>query len=172
VPYSTSLLDRKLDTADAAPAELTAPPAVAARRRRSRPLLLLVASLVAMVVLGACTPEQNESNRLVNDARAAYGIPGLMIHGQMNDKAQAWAERMAAEGRIFHSDLVSGAPAGWTLLGENVGVGYSLQQIQDAYMNSAPHRANILDRRFTHVGYGVARGADGRIYSVQYFMRG
>ncbi|HEX4867740.1 MAG TPA: CAP domain-containing protein [Acidimicrobiales bacterium] len=170
MPYSTDLTDPQLDTTAGSTAGLTAPAAVA-RRRSRRPLLLLVASLVAMVVLGACTPEQNESSRLVNDARGAYGIPGLMMHGQMNDKAQAWAEHMAAEGRISHSDLTAGAPDGWTLLGENVGVGYSLQQIQDAYMNSPAHRANILDRRFTHVGYGVAYGADGRIYSVQYFMR-
>ena len=33
-------------------------------------------------------------------------------------------------------------------------------------MNSAPHRANVLNRNYNVVGIGVFCGPDGRIWSV------
>ena len=38
---------------------------------------------------------------------------------------------------------------------ENVGVGYSVQALHDAFMGSTGHRANILNASYNRVGIGV-----------------
>ena len=86
-------------------------------------------------------------------------------------KAQAWADQLSRQGYLSHSRLTDGNwSTSWTKLGENVGYAWSLEQAQSAFMNSAPHRANILDRNYNKVGTGVAQGGDGRMWVVQEFM--
>ena len=62
---------------------------------------------------------------------------------------------------------VSGA---WTKLGENVGVGYDVDGLMQAFVNSPAHYANLVDPDWTHVGVGVTCGADGRMYTTHDFM--
>jgi uncharacterized protein YkwD len=74
---------------------------------------------------------------------------------------------MARRGYLFHSneDAIREALDGydWSLAGENVGVGSSLQTLQDAFMASPLHRENILRASFGHAAIGVVR-AHGRIW--------
>src|SRR5207249_6003284 len=51
----------------------------------------------------------------------------------------------------------------WWAAGENVGMGPSCSSIQDAFMSSPGHKANILDRDYNQVGVGVSV-KDGTIY--------
>jgi uncharacterized protein YkwD len=54
-------------------------------------------------------------------------------------------------------------------LGENIIVApghYTPEQLEAAWMASAPHRANILSRGFNVVGVGMSRGPDGRIWAT------
>jgi uncharacterized protein YkwD len=37
-------------------------------------------------------------------------------------------------------------------------------------MNSAGHRANILNPRYTHIGVGATTTASGRVYGTQNFL--
>ena len=138
--------------------------------RRTIQVAALVVALV--VVLSGCissgqTAVQNE----LNADRNAYGLRRLPTHGQLNLKAQAWAEKLARDGRLSHSHLPSGVPSCWRSLGENVGYGSSAAGVQDAYMRSADHRGNILDGRWSYVGVGYAK-AGSRVYTVQVFMQG
>lgn len=131
---------------------------------------LAVLVLLAAVVLGACmNPQQQETFDLVNASRAQAGLPALAFDAEAQTKAQAWAEKMAAENRLYHSNLASGM-SGWRLLAENVGYGGSIAGVHDAFMKSAGHKANILDRRVTHAGTGVARG-NGRTWVVHVFVQ-
>jgi uncharacterized protein YkwD len=140
------------------------------RRGRVRRMVALVLASALVLGLAACTPDQGEAFDLINASRRQHGLPGLQWNGQLGDKAQAWAEHMARQGRISHSNLADGAPSGWKALGENVGVGGSIGAVHTAYMNSPGHRANIVNSRWTHVGTGVARSG-GRVYTVQVFMQ-
>lgn len=45
----------------------------------------------------------------------------------------------------------------------------TLKTIHDRLAASPEHRANMLDPRFTHLGVGVARSPDGRVWVVQVF---
>ena len=57
-----------------------------------------------------------------NALRSAEGVRTLKEHDTLTNKAEAWAQHMAATGRLEHSNL--SADLGglrWTALGENVG---------------------------------------------------
>lgn len=128
-----------------------------------------LAVLLALVLAGCQSEGQAAVLRELNADRRAHGLAALPAHGTLDAKAQAWAEKMARDGRLSHSNLASGAPRCWRALGENVGMGPSAAHVQDLYMRSSGHRANILDRRWTDVGVGYAKGPGG-VYTVQVFM--
>jgi uncharacterized protein YkwD len=79
---------------------------------------------------------------------------------------------MAARGSIFHTnDPVGTYLRGrrWRIWGENVGMtSGSLSEMQKMFMNSPPHRHNILDNRFRDVAVGVVR-ADGAFWVALFF---
>lgn len=147
-----------------------APPTT--RRRATRKAAVL-AGLVAVVVmaLGACSPEENRGLELVNQSRASAGLPGLPLNIDLYFKAQGWSQQLAGSQSLRHSNLAEGNGYRWCRLGENVGYGYSMEQVHNAFMNSSGHRANILDRSFNRVGVGVTRDGGGRYWVVQEFMQ-
>jgi len=143
------------------------------RPRRVRTRQLLLAVLVALAALGAaaCDPEaERASLGEVNEVRAAVGLPGLARSAQLDDKARAQADRMAAGGRIFHSEsLAAGVGAGWQLIGENVASGPSLAAAQAALEASPSHYQNMINPAFTEIGLGVTI-RDGVVYLAQVFV--
>jgi uncharacterized protein YkwD len=144
-------------------------------RRVPRILVLAVVVLTTCLVSTSCmSVEARTFFDRTNELRAAAGAPPLAEHVWLDLKAQAWAERMASEGWIFHSRLADGLDTiGWECLGENVGyadgTGDQLARLHDAFVNSPTHRHNLVDRRFTHMGVGLARGSDGTVYVSEVF---
>jgi len=151
----------------------TPAPTTTNRRRSSRTRLVWLAALaaVALTALGACSPEQDRATELVNQSRNSVGLPSLEVNIDLYLKAQGWSDQMANAQRLYHSNLADGNGYNWARLGENVGYGYSLEQVHSAFMNSAGHRANILDGGFNRIGVGVTRTPDGRYWVVQEFMQ-
>jgi uncharacterized protein YkwD len=107
---------------------------------------------------------------LVNNYRAANGVGPLAEAGDADAKAQQQANDMAASGSIYHSNLASGIQPGWAAIGENVGVGATIDSVEASLQASAPHRANLLSGSYNQVGVGVAVGSDGRVYVAQEFV--
>ncbi|GAB2685863.1 hypothetical protein GCM10027194_19460 [Thalassiella azotivora] len=107
---------------------------------------------------------------LVNQERAAAGVAPLARAADLDQVAQRWSERMAAENRLRHNPSLSSEVGGWRRIAENVGVGGSEAQVHGALMASAGHRANILDSRHSQVGIGVATG-HGRVWVTQVFRQ-
>jgi uncharacterized protein YkwD len=138
-------------------------------RRRA---VLAALSMALVLLLTACLSSgQAAVADEMNADRRAHGLRSLPTHDQLNRKAQAWAEKLARDGRLSHSSLSAGVPSCWRGLGENVGYGSSAAAVQDAYMRSSGHRANILATRWKWVGVGYAK-AGSRVYTVQVFMQG
>jgi uncharacterized protein YkwD len=79
---------------------------------------------------------------------------------------------MADRGFIFHSseDELRGAlhRTAWSMAGENVGVGDSLDDLENAFMASTVHRHNILARSYDHAAVGVVV-QDGRVWITVVF---
>jgi hypothetical protein len=59
----------------------------------------------------------------------------------------------------------------WSSVGENVGEGQSESQVQSAFMNSAPHRENILSTSFTQIGVGTATDSHGTLWVDEVFRQ-
>lgn len=141
---------------------------------KTRALRLAAAVLLVLVMGSALTScrssEQARVAELVNQTRAQYGRSYLRDNMQLDNKAQAWAEHLASLNTLKHSNLPSGITYQWRSLAENVGYAGSIEQVHNAYLNSAGHRANILDPRWNYMGTGVAwRG--NRVFTVQVFMQ-
>lgn len=139
-------------------------------KTRSRALLGVIAIALALVLSGCLSGGQQRLVDLVNRDRAANGRGALVVNATLNNKAQAWAQQMANDGRISHSTLTSGVPSCWRALGENVGVASSVDGLHTAWMGSSGHRANILSSSYTHIGVGVVKSG-GRYWGVQVFMQ-
>jgi cysteine-rich secretory family protein len=106
----------------------------------------------------------------INDLRASKGLPGLEMHPNLLEKARGWAATMGAAGRIWHSNLADGITANWQKLGENVGVGGSVEGLHNAFVASPAHYDNLVDPEFGYVGIGVVK-VDGRIFVSETFMK-
>jgi len=136
-----------------------------------RIIALLMVALLGGALLTGCnvTAEQNELTA-INQLRASHGVPALVRSVELDRKATGQAVRMARRSQIFHStSLEAGVTPGYTLLGENVGMGGSMPAVQQALVDSPLHLRNMLDSRFTEIGIGsVVR--DGRTYLVQFFV--
>lgn len=157
-----------------ASAPLAAP---AAPARRRRPILGLVALVVVLLGAAACMPaEERTFLDRTNALRTSQGLRTLAEHDALTAKAEDWARHMAATGTLAHSKLSAGLEGvAWTAVAENVGVsvptGDTLLTLHEALAASPTHRRNMLDGRFTHMGVGVARSADGRVWVAEVFAQ-
>jgi uncharacterized protein YkwD len=142
-------------------------------RPRSAGALLAVV-LLAVAAAGCMPAEERTFLDRTNGLRAQHGLPGLSEHGVLTDKAEGWAQHLAATGKLEHSSLTSGLDGlAWRALAENVGVSTptadTLLTLHERLASSPHHRANLLDGRMTHMGVGVATSADGRVWVVEVF---
>ncbi len=135
---------------------------------------IAVAVVLTTVLLLTAPPSSASSAHeadfvsLINAARNAEGLPALASKSDLADVARTWAKHMAAEGNISHNPNLPYEVSGWTMLGDNVGMGPSVATIHQAFMESETHRHIILDPDFNQVGVGVAQ-AGPSLYVTQVF---
>ncbi len=131
----------------------------------------LVAVSAAMLVSApaASASPADTITDLANEARAAAGTAPLARNANLASVARAWARRMAADGRLWHTpDLANQIPSGWRRIGENVAQGYRTgAQMHSGWMGSSGHRANILGD-FTDIGVAFLESG-GTTWGVQVF---
>jgi uncharacterized protein YkwD len=139
--------------------------------RARRPLIVTVLTIIVALLLTSCTEQQIDLMDRVNATRVENNLPALTPHPSAMAKAQAWAETMAADGNLRHSELSDGVTGDWLVIGENVGYSGDIATVHQAFLDSPGHRANILDARFNWIGTGYAEGADGRIWVSQVFVQ-
>lgn len=145
----------------------------------------LGAGLVSVVglpagVADAATPT-GEVYRLVNQHRAAAGRRPLALHVNLTRAAIAHSTDMARRRRMSHTGS-DGSDVGtrilragyrWGACGENIAVGQATgAAVMRSWMNSAPHRANILSTNFIQLGLSYVRGSDGLLYWTMTLARG
>lgn len=148
---------------------------------RAVPLRVLAVVLVAAVALTAApapaaTPAEtkyaNKIFRIVNDIRADKGRVELSKNKCLKRFANKQAEKMANQQRLFHQNLGRiQRTCGVGYVGENVARGnVTARHMVSGWMNSPPHRANILFRKYRLTGVG-ARKAGGQWWVAQVFGR-
>lgn len=115
---------------------------------------------------------------LVNAERAKEGLSPLTI----DTKVQAAAQVRATEcEQLFSHTRPDGSSFATALqeqevsyrgAGENIAWGQrSPEAVMNAWMNSAGHRANIMNPNFTTIGVGYYQNASGTNYWCQLFTR-
>lgn len=129
--------------------------------------------------LGAVLPGVLTS--LANEDREANNLPPLKHNDLLQKAAELKAQDMATLGYFAHTSPAGVTPWHWldvvgynyTMAGENLAVNfYESGDVDQAWMNSPTHRANILKDGFTEIGIGVANGTyKGRdtIFVAQFF---
>lgn len=112
---------------------------------------------------------------LVNAERTKAGMGRLTSRDDVVAIALAHTQRMVASGTIFHNDNYFSDSVQRLLnskaRGENVAQNSSVDDTHTRLMNSPGHRANILDPRFSVVGFAVVQATDGRYYTTQDFLQ-
>jgi uncharacterized protein YkwD len=115
---------------------------------------------------------QQQAHHTTNKHRVANGLEELKRTDCVQRFAVRQAKAMAQQERTFHQDL---GPiltdCGLLAVGENVAAGYPTGRsvVNDGWMDSAPHRLNILNPGFQLMGLGARKGHDGSWYVAQVF---
>jgi hypothetical protein len=99
---------------------------------------------------------------MTNADRAAGGLRALATAADLQSLAQSRANDMARSGKLAHTTSLGSKVSNWKKLGENVGRGPNLRDIETAFMASPSHRENIVDPDFSQLGVGVT--FDGKEY--------
>ncbi len=117
----------------------------------------------------ALTNAESKFVSLINQERAKTGRRALSVASDLVANARAHSARMADKGEIFHNSSLSKQIRNWYVLGENVGVGPTVEALHQAFMDSPHHKDNILYRDYNIIGVGIVKGSDGYIYVTEVF---
>ncbi len=176
------------DAARPSPARPDARPDVRPHARRRLSLLVAVAVFASSVGLLA-TPaitfgwsanafnsaSEQQLLALTNQARASAGRPTLRWDSALASIAR-WRSKDMIQRDYFSHDIPGGGNVFdemssrgycYNLAGENIGWNTypddaATAQIQQMFMGSSGHRANILGKAWDHIGIGAYKGADGK----------
>ncbi len=139
------------------------------------------------------TTDEKRTLDLHNQTRAANGLPGLCVHPALTNAARSHSQEMLDKGYFAHTSYNGETVKarlerfGYTFsgysfwkYGENIYWGSGTSASPDSahkwWMNSAGHKANILNRDFREVGIGVRTGtykgyAGAKMYTVDFGVR-
>ena len=125
--------------------------------------------------------QESEVIRLVNAERRRAGCGSLALSTRLRTAIRLHVAELGRHGNLYISHV---SDDGRTFVdrakaqgyddpgGENVARGQrNAADVMDSWMNSAGHRANILNCGFKAIGVGVARGVDGTLVWGQLFGR-
>jgi len=80
----------------------------------------------------------------------------LTSRADLTSVAETWASHMAATDTLRHNPALMRFVHNWQAVGENVGDGPTIGDLDAAFMASPSHRANVLDPSYNDVGVGTA----------------
>lgn len=142
------------------------------RRIRRAGLGAVVLATLALA-LSACGLEQDLTNQ-INASRAQNGARALVPNATITFKAAGWAQHMASTRQLVHSNLADQNNLPWRGLAENIGSfpqSWSVSQMNNMFMNSAGHRANMLNGNYNYIGIGMVTDATGQTWVAEEFMQ-
>lgn len=117
---------------------------------------------------------------LVNQERQQRGLKPYQHNNKLANVAQTKAEDMRDNNYFSHQSPTYGSPfemmkefdIQYSAAGENIARGQrTAEEVMNSWMNSPGHRKNILSKKYTHIGVGLAETSQGTTYWVQMFIR-
>lgn len=138
-------------------------------------LALTTPQPASAVTSGTVSGDESQFLTLLNRERVNRNLPALVSDGELASTSRSWSQHMASRVKLYHDPNLAAVATyvepSWRSVGENVGAGYSVQSLHDAFMASKGHRDNILSGRFNRVGIGVAFGG-GKTWVTVRFLEG
>jgi uncharacterized protein YkwD len=144
-------------------------------------LTIIAALILAALILTPTLHAQNSAADLTlfnaaNRDRAAAGLPPLKWDDALASAAHDHALKMAGANRLSHQlpgeppmqDRARRAGARFSLIAENIAEGPSVAGLHTQWMNSPPHRANLLDPQLNSIGISVVQSGNN-YFAVQDF---
>jgi uncharacterized protein YkwD len=138
-------------------------------------LALLIVLLAQGIVADRASASTDHRRRahmlsLTNDDRVERDKAALKLNAALSRYAKRHSRQMATKGYLFHTADLPEKLKGldWSIGGENVGVGSTLDGLESAFMKSKPHRRNILRTAFDHAAVGVIN-SDGSFWVTVIF---
>lgn len=142
--------------------------------------MLTLGCAIAVMAQSRSSSTESELRLLesVNHVRKEQGLPGLHWNNELAAAARKHASVMAQHGAAEHgfpgepglAARATQAGAKFSWLSENVCEGTRVEAIEEQFMNSSKHRANILDSDMDSVGIGVVE-RDGQLFAVEDFAK-
>lgn len=149
-------------------------------RARGKSIVMVALAIWIPAKLCAGPPPAASPERYLFEAtnreRAARGLQQFGWDDALAASARQHAEQMAGRGTLSHQfpgepgleSRAKNAGASFIALAENVAFAPTVADLQNGWMNSPPHRANILEPETNSIGIAVvARG--GELYAVEDF---
>lgn len=128
----------------------------------------------------ALTTSEQKMIKLVNDARAQNNLPPLQVDMQLTNVARIKAQDMIDNNYFSHNSPKYGSPfdmmkafgISFVQAGENIAGNQTVENAENALMNSPGHRQNILNPNYTHIGIGIkAGGPYGNMFSQMFISK-
>ena len=124
------------------------------------------------------TPDLTPLIEAHNRVRAEAKLPPLKVSSQLTEAAPLTPRDMAEHEKLSHegsdgstvSKRVKQRGYRYQEVGENVATGETMEQAMRLWLDSPPHRENILGN-FTEIGVAMAPAADGSHYWCTVFGR-
>ncbi len=151
--------------------------------KRLMTLLLLVTLLLPLTgnasAKAAVTHQEQTLVRLLNEDRARYGLPTLILDPELSRIARIKSQDMVANNYFAHQSptygnvrsMLSSFGVRYLSAGENIARSRSVHHSNAAFLSSQGHRRNMLSSTFTHVGVGVVTNAQGFVTVTEIFVR-
>ena len=111
----------------------------------------------------------------INAARANAGRGALAFDSGIQYIAVSWSDQMAGRQVLSHNPSYGDQilrHRDYRTAGENVGRGYDLAGLFQAFMDSPGHRANIESTAYSHVTVGCLTDGGGQLWVTQNFWGG
>ncbi len=124
------------------------------------------------------TADEQETFNLINQQRQNQGLSALKVDAELQRVARIKAQDMVDNNYFSHNSPIYGSPfdmlksfkVSYKTAAENIAGNSSNSAAVNAWMNSAGHKANILNGSYQYTGVGVVSSPTyGKVY-VQMFI--
>jgi len=124
------------------------------------------------------TADEQKMVDLVNAERIAVGLPALKVDMRLVKTARMKSQDMIDKNYFDHQSPTYGSPFDlmksqgitYRTAGENLAGHQTVDGAHKGLMNSPGHRANILNKNFTHIGIGIINGGKYGKMFTQHFI--
>lgn len=128
--------------------------------------------------LNGVVKEEQVLYELLNQEREKRGLQPLRLNGELTRLARLKAKDMADNNYFSHTsptygkavDMVREAGIDHWIVSENIARTTSGARANTLFMGSTTHRSTMLNSRFTEVGIGMYREANGTLHVTEIFI--